>query len=681
MFHLTLSPGIAMRRTLLGLAPIVFSVGISGLAAAQGAPTERTGAYTAAQAERGRRIYGAYCAACHGTELEGATGPVLAGPVFLARWGGGANRTAADLFFLIRSTMPKPAMGSLSPTAYLDVFTYLLQRNGVEAGTQALSVAPGSLGAVRLPTVAVAKPKVAPAFIAGERGLAPAGTGPDQAELTAAADPAQWIYSTGNYSGTRYSPLAQITAENIVRLGVVCAFQVGSTDTFHSNPVVYRGVMYITTMRETIAIDAAGCRLKWRYTWEAKDEELWPMNRGVAIKDGYVVRGTSDGYLVALDAADGHLLWARQVAKPSGGETITMPPMIFEDLVLIGPAGSENNLQGWIGAFRLADGSPVWRFNTVPRKGEPGAETWGNTDKVPVGGGAVWTPMTLDPVRGELYVPVTNPAPDLPAHLRPGTNLYTNSIVALDVRTGKLRWYDQLVPNDARDWDVTQVSPLYRGTVKGSERNLVATAGKDGMLRVLDRDSHERLFETPLTTRLNTEGRLPPQGMRVCPGLLGGVEWNGPALHPGLNTLYVPAVDWCTTFIPDDTVKFVPGQMYLGGKAIFDSTSHGWLTAIDASNGNVRWRYRSPRPMVAAVTTTAGGVVFTGEMTGDFLAFDAETGKELYRMYTGAGILGGVVSYAVDGKQYVATTSGGGSFNFGREGSPTVFVFGLRAAP
>ncbi len=670
-----------MPGSLRLLPVLVLCVGLRGPIAAQVTAARPAGTFTAAQAERGRRIYGAYCAACHGTELEGATGPVLAGSVFLAKWNGGPDRSASDLYYVLRTTMPKPAMGSLSASAYLDVFTYLLLRNGLPAGTRVLSASANALRAVRLPTVVVAAPKVAPAFIPGEKGLRPTGSGPSQQELTDASNPANWLYATGNYSGTRYSPLAQITPANAGGMVVACIYQVGSTETFHTNPVVRDGIMYLTTPRITSAIDAATCRPRWTHTWEPKDTELWQMNRGVAIKDGYVVRGTADGYLVALDAADGHLLWARQVAKPSLGETITMPAMIFEDLVLIGPAGSENNIQGWIGAFRLEDGQAVWRFNTVPRLGEPGADTWGNSDKIPVGGGAVWTPLSLDPVRGEVYVGVTNPAPDIPSLLRPGKNLYTNAIVALDVRTGKLRWYDQMVPSDARDWDLTQVSPLFRGRVRGVERNLVATAGKDGMLRMLDRDTHERLFETTLTTRLNTEGPIPQQGLRVCPGMLGGVQWNGPALHPGANLLYVPAVDWCTTIVPDNTVRYIPGQLYLGGKATFDLTSQGWLTAIDASDGSIRWRYRSPRPMVAAVTATGGGVVFTGEMTGDFIAFDAETGKELYRMYTGAGILGGVVSYSVNGKQYVATTSGGGSFNFGLGGSPTIVVFSLRDAP
>ncbi len=445
-------------------------------------------------------------------------------------------------------------------------------------------------------------------------------------------------------------------------------------------PIVYHGVMYVTTPLITAAIDAATCRRRWSYTWALKDQARIQMNRGAVIKDGRILRGTPDGYLLALDAADGHLLWARQVTHPAQGELLTMPPLVFEDLAIIAPAGSELNIQGWIGAFRIDDGTPVWRFNTIPRPGEPGSETWVNPS-VPVGGGAIWTPLSLDVATGELYVPVTNPAPDLPAELRPGANLYTNALVALDVRTGRLRWYDQLVPNDAHDWDLTQVAPLFRATVQGRERNLITAAAKDGLVTVLDRDTHERLFQTPVTTRENVDTPLGREWTRVCPGLLGGVEWNGPAWLPATRTLYVPSVDWCVSFKLADTVRFVPGEGYMGGEYMFDpaESGHGWLTAIDVATGAVRWRYRSPRPMVAAVTATAGGVLFAGEMTGDFLAFDAADGRELYRFNTGAGLLGGVVTYAVGGRQYAAAVSGGGSYNFGREGSPTVFVFAVPA--
>ncbi|MEO8450989.1 MAG: PQQ-binding-like beta-propeller repeat protein [Gemmatimonadota bacterium] len=646
---------------------------------AQQHPASPGGGYTTEQANRGRTIYGTYCAGCHGTGLEGAVGPALAGPVFLRKWGA-PGRDAQKLFHLIRATMPKPAVGSLSPEAYAQVFAYVLKRNGLPAGDDALDGSAAALQAIHLDQLAGPGPRSttpAPDFIPGERGTTPSGTGPDQTELTAAGA-GDWVNHTGGYGGQRYSALGQITVANASRLQVVCAYQMGSAETFETGPLVYHGTMYLTTPRITAAIDAATCRRRWSYTWEPRDEMPAEINRGAAIKDGYVVRGSPDGYLMALDAADGHLLWARQVARPGIGEIITMPPLVFEDMVIIGPAGSEAGIQGWIGAFKIADGTPVWRFNTIPQPGEPGSETWANAT-VPIGGGAVWTPLSLDVAKGELYVAVTNPAPDFPAELRPGKNLYTNALVALDVRTGRLRWYEQLVPNDAHDWDLTQVAPLFRARVRGRLRNLITAAGKDGMVTVLDRDTHERLFQTAVSTRENVDAPLTRAGTRSCPGLLGGVEWNGPAWLPATNMLYVPSVDWCMTFKLADSVKFVPGEGYLGGDIIFDppEKAHGWLTAIDVRTGAIRWRYHSPKPMVAAVTTTAGRVVFTGEKTGDFLALDARSGRELYRFNTGAGLMGGLVTYSVGGRQYVATASGGGSLNFGREGAPTIFVFAL----
>jgi alcohol dehydrogenase (cytochrome c) len=358
-----------------------------------------------------------------------------------------------------------------------------------------------------------------------------------------------------------------------------------------------------------------------------------------------------------------------------------MAPMIFEDLVLIGPAGSENNIQGWVGAFRLADGSPVWRFNTIPKQGEEGYETWQNPKGIPMGGGAVWTSFSLDPETGDLYVPVTNPAPDLPVHLRKGENLYTNSIVCLDVRTGKRRWHRSLVPNDSHDWDVSHTSPLIRTRVNGSDRRLVVTAGKDGLLRSLDRDTHEVLYEAPVTTRENATTPVTTTPLRVCPGVLGGVEWSGPAYHPGTNLLYVPAVDWCSTFAAFEETRYIPGKLYLGGSADLDppEKAQGWITAIDASTGAAQWKYRSSRPMVAAVTATAGNLLLTGELTGDFLALDARTGDVLYRFNTGGSMGGGIVTYATGGTQYIAAASGSPS-NFWVDrypGSPTIVVFKL----
>jgi alcohol dehydrogenase (cytochrome c) len=382
---------------------------------------------------------------------------------------------------------------------------------------------------------------------------------------------------------------------------------------------------------------------------------------------------------VALDAATGRLLWARRVGNPERGEWFTMAPMIYNDLILVGPAVSEFAIKGWIGAFRLDDGSPVWRFNIVPEPGEPGSDTWDREAGFPVGGGGVWTPFTLDRERGLLYVATGNPAPDFPAAMRGGTNLYTNSLLAIDVRTGKLAWYDQLVPEDDHDWDLTHAGPLFRARVRGAERDLIATVGKEGLLRVLDRATHERLYEVPVTTRDNVDEPIAATGTHACPGLLGGVEWSGPAYNPRTNLLYTPAVDWCTTFYLADSLRYISETIYLGGTYQLDPTSQGWVTAVEASSGSVRWRYKSPSPMLAAVTTTAGGLVFTGELTGDFLALDAETGKVLYRFNTGGPIGGGVVTYQVDGKQYVAVMSGRPSpFWVGEHaGAATAFVFTL----
>jgi alcohol dehydrogenase (cytochrome c) len=274
---------------------------------------------------------------------------------------------------------------------------------------------------------------------------------------------------------------------------------------------------------------------------------------------------------------------------------------------------------------------------------------------------------------------VTNPAPDLAANLRPGDNLYTNSVLALDVHSGKLLWFRQMVPNDSHDWDLTQVSPLFEGTVRGHDSRLLVTAGKDGFLRTLDRDSHDIQYATAVTTIANADLPVTPEGVRVCPGTLGGVEWNGPALDRELNVLYVNAVDWCETMASATTVRHVPGREYMGGTDDPEKTSRGWLTAIDALTGATIWKYESKRPMVAAVTATKGHVIFTGELTGDFLAFNARDGKELYRFNTGGAIGGGIITYKEGDKQYVAVMSGRPSSFWVDEiaGSPTVFLFAL----
>ncbi len=674
-----------MSSTDLRVVPATISWALGAITIwACGASLESSpGLYTRDQATRGAEVYASSCLSCHGAELEGGglQTSSLVGEGFREAWGR-PGRTLDDLYYVIRMTMPPGEAPSLTDGQRTDVLAYILERNGFPPGDVALAPDAAHLGAIRLAEWSPSGPsrEPPPDFILGSAGLDPEAEGPTQRELTAAAENSRdWLFHTHDYTGRRFVDLDQINTGNVAQLRPVCIYQTGEISNGQSGPIVYDGVMYVTTRYSTMAIDAATCRPLWRHTWDVLDDAGWSTNRGVAIGDGRVVRATTDGYLVALDAAHGRLLWARHAAQSTEGETFTMAPMIFEDMILVGPAGSENAIQGWVGAFRLADGEPVWRFNIVPQPGEPGRETWAEVDDFPLGGGAVWTPFTLDVTDGLLFVGATNPAPDFPADVRGGDNLYTNALIVIDVRTGELVWYDQMVPADAHDWDLTQVSPLFTSSVDGTERRLIATAGKDGMLRVLDRDTRERLYETPVTTIENEEAPVTSRGTHACPGLLGGVMWNGPAFNPRTNLLYTPAVDWCGTFYVAEELRFVPGAVFLGGTYMEDQQRQGWITAVDASDGSVRWRYRSPLPMLSAVTTTSGGLVLTGELTGDFLALDAATGEELYRFNTGGPMGGGVVTYALDGRQYIAVMSGrpSGYWIGEHPGAPTILVFAL----
>jgi alcohol dehydrogenase (cytochrome c) len=660
----------------------VLIAGAAALRGAQAPAPARAAMYTDAQAATGESLYRQSCAACHGATLTGGTAPPLTGSAFETSWSD-PRVTLADVFFIARTTMPPRASNTLTAQDHAAIFAYILKVNGFPAGAAALTATSEPLESAHLTISNRVAPPAPPDFIPGAAGTAPATSGPDQATLTRASQSTDWLLHTHDYGGTRFSSLQEINVTTAPHLAPACLFQVGERDSFQTGPIVYNGTMYITTATSTVALDASTCRVKWRHAWQPRESVAFQRNRGVAIKDGRVIRGTPDGYLVALNAETGAPLWARRVGQPAEGEIFVMAPILFEDLVLIGPALSERNVQGWVGAFRASDGTPVWRFNTIPKPGEPGFETWKNPKGIPMGGGAVWTSFAVDTETADLHVAVTNPAPDLPVHLRQGTNLYTNSVIVLDVRTGKLRWYRQVVPNDSHDWDLTHATPMFSTTIDGATRRVVVATGKDGVLRAIDRDSHGVLYETPVTTRENAETPVVTTPTRACPGVLGGTEWNGPAYNPATNLLYVAAVDWCATFTAYEQVRFIPGKGYMGGRTDLDpiDKSQGWLTAIDASSGAVKWKYRSPRPMVAAVTTTAGNLVMTGELTGDFTIFDARNGAVLYRFNTGGPMGGGIVTYAVGGRQYIAVASGSPS-NFWVErspGAPTIIVFALPA--
>src|ERR1700676_2433019 len=489
--------------------------------------------------------------------------------------------------------------------------------------------------------------------LASPRGIASDSNGGD------------WVYVDHDLAGTRYSSLKQITTKNVSQLVKACAYSFPDQEPSQTAPIVSAGRMYLTTAHYTVAVDGADCHVIWSSTWTPRGHEPTNKHRGAALADGKIIRGTDDGFLLALDIKDGHTLWAKQIADPKEGFFISMPPLVHGDLVYIGPAGAETAARGWVAAFRISDGEQAWRFNIVPDDGEPGADTWG-TDPAARrhGGGNLWTPMSFDVQRNLLYVCGGNAATDLYDDDRPGDNLYTNSLIALDATTGHLAWYSQFVPHDVHDYDVSRVAPVFKTTINGSTRSVIASTGKDGLLRLLDRDSKEIIYSVPFTNRVNTEAPVTMTPLRVCPGTLGGEEWNGSAYYAKQNMLIVPATDWCAKFSKDATApdpqKEHTHGFYFGGQTKFDpwSAARGRLTAFDASTGHEKWHYDAAKPLIAGVTATEGDLIFTGEMTGDLLAVDARSGKGLLRRDLGGPAGGGVVTYIARGRQNVAAVSG-----------------------
>ena len=646
---------ISSLKRLLVTIPLAVSWIIAGTAWSADAPA--TSSYTEDQFERGEVLYQKECALCHGLELDDGAAPAIVGSTFRKTWSMlGAN--VAELYNRIATTMPPRQDNFLSEDQNLDILSYLLGRNNVLRGTEALRNDYDYLAAIPIARGDETL-DISVTFIEGLYGVEPTGNGPGMNELLNAGNNSDdWLHHNKSYKGIRYSALNEINTSNVDELVQVCAYQMNSRAPLQTGPIVYQGIMYVTDATHTAAINAATCQKIWTHDWMPKDRMVWGNNRGVAIKDGYVVRGTPDGYLFALDSTDGNLLWARQVADPWLGETFTMPPTVFEDMILIGPAGSENAISGWLGAFSLTDGDLIWKFMTVPDAAAGGGESWGNPEGIKLGGGAVWTPLSFDLELGEVYVAVTNPAPDLPAYLRPGDNLYTNCIVALDILTGELKWYKSIVPNDDHDWDLTQVTPVLKEGVDGVSRDMVATVGKDGILRTLDKRTHQPLYETPITTILNADIPVTREGVVACPGVTGGVLWSSPAYHPGEKILLTSSIDYCSRFRAASNVRFIPGQLYMGGDARHEGDMSGWITAVDVESGETRWKHQTEFPNVAAVTTTAGGLAISGTLAGDLLFFDVATGAVLNSIATGAQIGGGNISYSVEGKQHIAVGSG-----------------------
>jgi alcohol dehydrogenase (cytochrome c) len=507
---------------------------------------------------------------------------------------------------------------------------------------------------------------------------------------------ADWPSYNRTLAGDRYSPLTEIDRSNVGRLQSVCSYTLPEVTSLQTGPIVVAGTMYFTTDTISYAIDAANCAEKWKRVRHSASPSALAVHRGFAYMNGRLFRATSDAHALAMDPADGHVIWDRALDINGPGVSYPMAPIASDGLVFLGNAGGDQvGVTGHVYALDANDGHVVWRFEVVPSTG-PARATWTNP-RLPISGGAFWTSFTYDVPNRILYVPAGNPAPDFDIELRTGDNLYTNSVIAIDVATGRMLGFNQLVKRDMHDWDVD--SPPALVTTR-SGRTIVASANKDGLLSILDRSrltgagarnagdvssTLVLLSQTPTTTRMNTDVRLSRDTTTTfCPGFQGGSEWNGAAYSPQTNSLYVGAVDWCMRVrVKKDTVNLPQTGTWLGNENADVQTpvenAKGWLTAFDAENGAVRWKFQAPRPILAGVTPTAGGVVFTADMGGVVYALDAASGQKLWQTDTGQSSGGGVVTYAAGGRQLLGVASGMKSVAWpGAAQQSRILVYGLK---
>jgi len=647
--------------------------------AAQNALADGTPYFSSTQIGQGRYEFAQKCSVCHGTQLQGGGAPALKGSAFIAQWNG---KSLKEFYGYIHDSMPLGQGGALDGQVYADIVAYILAQSGVPAGNEKFTPTSPMERVLELDSSSAGR-------VAASAGPSPVKIGalygklaqpstnkPTQAELDAAdAATTNWMMYNKGYRAERYSTLDKINTGNADKLRPVCMFQLGELGTFSTGPVVYDGILYATTHLGTYAIDATTCRKLWSHQHDAQGPEMNATNKGVALAGGRVIRGSQDGFLYALDAKTGEPLWVRQVADWSIGEGIGAAPTVWNDLVYVAKAGGDWGIKGRMMAFNVADGTLAWSFDLIPTGSETGADTWNPAASADHGGGAAWTAYALDRETGTLFIPVGNPGPDYHSEMRKGANLFTISTVAIDARTGKLKWWYQLRPNDDHDWDNTTVTLFDDGG-----RKLVATGGKEGILHVVDRETGKLVWKLPMTTVLNQDKPITAEGVRVCP--VAGIQWNGAAHSVKTGLLYVNAIDWCTVFKLGPQPKWVATVPYTGlanGWGTNDPQDKwsGWINAVDAKSGKMAWRVHTPAPMYAALTPTAGNVLFTGDLLGNFLTLDARDGKTLYSFDTGGPIAGGVVTYEIRGRQYVAVASGHSGGSIPLHGSTTIVIFGL----
>ncbi len=526
-----------------------------------------------------------------------------------------------------------------------------------------------------------------------------------QAMLDAAqSDGKNWLHSNGSYAQTRFYPAKEINAGNVSKLKAAFVFQTAVLESMETAPIVVNGVMFLTTsFNHVYAIDAVTGKEFWHYKHKMGPITTYccgPNNRGVAVSGDRLFMGTLDAKLVALDAKTGNLLWEMQIEDPDKGYSETMAPAVVDDKVLIGTNGGEYGVRGFLKAFDAQTGKLLWTFYTIPEKGHEGvwavndatgrnmlrnieaekkqlAEKGGDFYKTL--GGGVWMTPAVDRTLGMVYFVVGNPSPDLYGAERPGDNLYTDSMVAVDLQTGAYKWHFQYIAHDV--WDLDAVSPPILVDVKDEGGNMVPGVihgGKTGHVYVHDRrDGHLIRFSKAMIPQENMWVLPTPEGARMLPGANGGVEWSPLAFNPNHRLAYAANLHQPMTYHVEPAA-YPGGKLWLGGafKVIPTEKQWGRLSAVNIDTGEVAWKFDTEQPLIGGVLATAGNLVFNGEANGWFRAFDAKSGKKLWEFNCGAGVNAPAVSYTVGGKQYVAVAAGGNNQIDAKRGN-SVFVFAL----
>lgn len=507
-----------------------------------------------------------------------------------------------------------------------------------------------------------------------------------QEQLSAAgSDAKNFLHTNGNYEQTRFYPGKQINASNVGKLHPAWIFQTEVKESLETTPIVVDGVMYVTTsFSHVYALNAKTGDQYWHYKHKMGPITTYccgPNNRGVAVYRDKVYLGTLDAKLVALDAKTGSVVWQTEIADPEEGYSETMAPTVVNGKVLIGTNGGEYGIRGFVRAYDAETGKLVWNFDTIP---ENSAGAWAthdptgkdllrdiaaekaayakNGDPYKTLGGGVWQNPAVDLKTGRIYFVVGNPSPDLDGAARPGDNLYTDSLVSLDLETGKYVCHLQYIPHDV--WDLDAVSPPILVDVKDKDGKTVPGvihAGKTGYVYVHKRDDCSLIrFSEPMVAQENMWTLPTKEGARMLPGANGGVEWSPMAVNPKLGLAYAVNLHQPMTYQVQSS-PYPEGKLWLGGafKVIPTEESFGNITAVDYNTGKIKWQLKTPQPMMGGAFTTAGGLMFTGEANGWFRAYDAESGKVLWSFQAGAGVNAPASAYTIDGKQYIVVGAGG----------------------